>query len=173
MPHSADNSTSTQTRMSRPSSASTQSGAAFPKQAGAALTVPDNTAGPQSPAVSQFSFTSSPYSVLDVVDRPRQFPQETPAAGPGPLRPMTSRSRAKFYDDHFAEKTTTSSSARERISKDAPIVAELRTNVIVCGLLLCNSPTWLTKRRSKTNIPWSLTSRTTSPPATKGQKHPS
>ncbi|USP80263.1 hypothetical protein yc1106_07537 [Curvularia clavata] len=117
--------------MSRPSSASTQSGAAFPKQAGTALLVPDNTAGPQSPAASQFSFTSSPYSVLDVAERPRQFSQETPAPGPGPLRPMTSRARAKFYDDQFAEKTIISSSARERISKDAPIVAELRTNVII------------------------------------------
>ena len=118
--------------MSRPSSASTQSGAAFPKQAGVDLLVPDNAAaGLQSPAASQFSFTSSPYSVLDVAERPRQFSQETPAPGPGPLRPMTSRSRAKFYDDHFAEKTTVSSSARERISKDAPIVAELRTNVII------------------------------------------
>lgn len=153
MPHSADNSSSTQTKMSRPSSASTQSGSAFPKQAGAALLPPDNTAGPQSPSPSQFSFTSSPYSVLDVQDHPRPLPQETPANGPGPLRPMTSRSRAQFYDDQFAEKTTTASSARDRVSKDAPIVAELRTNVIVCATF---SATWPSANTAKIKDEYTL-----------------
>jgi hypothetical protein len=49
----------------------------------------------------------------------------------GPLRPMTSRSRAQFYEDQFSYKDTIASSARERVTKDAPIVAELRTNVII------------------------------------------
>ncbi|CAN9095944.1 unnamed protein product [Alternaria alternata] len=118
--------------MSRPSSTSTYSGTnAFPKQAGTALLSPENAGEQLSPSPSQFSFASSPQSVqnieLDSRDRAR-----TPAAdGVGPLRPVTSRSRAAFYEDQFSYKDGIASSARERVTKDAPIVAELRTNVII------------------------------------------
>jgi hypothetical protein len=130
MPHSVNNSTSTQTKMSRPSSTSTYSGNAnaFPKQAGAALLSPEKVGeqlGPLSPSPSQFSFASSPHSVQEVDDR------GTAGDGVGPLRPMTSRSRAQFYEDQFSYNDGIASSARERVTKDAPIVAELRTNVIV------------------------------------------
>ncbi|KAG9187275.1 hypothetical protein G6011_05146 [Alternaria panax] len=119
--------------MSRPSSTSTYSGTnAFPKQAGTALLSPDN-AGEQlspSPSPSQFSFASSPQSVQNVELDPRD--RRSPAAdGVGPLRPVTSRSRAQFYEDQFSYKDGIASSARERVTKDAPIVAELRTNVII------------------------------------------
>ncbi|KAL6167185.1 hypothetical protein ACJQWK_06629 [Exserohilum turcicum] len=118
--------------MSRPSSTSTYSGTAFPKQAGAALLCPDNTgAGQPSPSQSQFSFTSSPFSMLEIEDSSRQYPQSTTENAYGSLRPMTSSARAKFFEDQFSYRGTVISSARERISKDAPIVAELRTNVII------------------------------------------
>lgn len=119
MPHSVHNSTSTTTKMSRPSSTSTYSGNAFPKQAGAALLSPERVGEQLPPSPSQFSFASSPQSVQDVDD----------TAGALPTR--TSRSRAQFYEDQFSYKEGIASSARERVIKDAPIVAELRTNVII------------------------------------------
>jgi hypothetical protein len=136
MPHSVNNSTSTQSKMSRPSSTSTYSGNAnaFPKQAGAALLSPEKVGeqlGPLSPSPSQFSFASSPHSVQEVDDDSRHRIRGTTGDGVGPLRPVTSRSRAQFYEDQFSYKDGIASSARERVTKDAPIVAELRTNVIV------------------------------------------
>jgi hypothetical protein len=137
MPHSVNNSTSTQTKMSRPSSTSTYSGGnanAFPKQAGAQLLSPEAAADPHSPSPSQFSFASSPQSVQEseqlVNDGPKQMRPST-RDGLGDLRPATSRSRAQYYEDSFAYKDGHGSSARERVTKDAPIIAELRTNVIV------------------------------------------
>lgn len=178
MPHSANNSTSTQTKMSRPSSTSTYSGNVFPKQAGATLLAPEQgTEDVHSPAPSQFSFASSPQEAED--DNVRQYRQNSRSTlgdRVGSLRPRTSRSRQQFYEDSFSYKDGTASSARERVTKDAPIIAELRTNVIVCVLApsYCSTfPTMLTKRRSKTSIPWSQTSRTTCQPAIRGPNHPS
>lgn len=136
MPHSANNSTSTQTKMSRPSSTSTYSGNnAFPKQAGVALLVPEKVGDQLSPAQSQFSFASSPRSVQDVDqdDSRHMHPivRGTTGDSIGHLGPRASRSRAQFYEDQFSYKDTIASSARERVTKDAPIIAELRTNVIV------------------------------------------
>ncbi|KAJ4362656.1 hypothetical protein N0V95_001364 [Ascochyta clinopodiicola] len=117
--------------MSRPSSTSTYSASnAFPKQAGAALLAPEpNDVQPLS-SPSQLSFTSSPRSIL-----------ESPAFDDSRLRPATSaganiarpysRQRAQYYEEQFSYKDSTSSSARDRVTKDAPIVAELRTNVII------------------------------------------
>jgi hypothetical protein len=179
MPHSVRNSTSTtQTNMSRPSSTSTYSGnaSAFPKQAGAALLSPEKVGEQLSPAASQFSFASSPHSPHEI-----DFESQQAADGIGPLRPVTSatsRSRAQFYQDQFAYKDGIVSTARERVTKDAPIVAELRTNVIVrlsTGIARTNAPlsAMLTPRRSKTNTPWSRTSRIISLRATNALKHPS
>jgi hypothetical protein len=138
MPHSANNSTSTQTKMSRPSSTSTHSGNAFPKQAGAQLLSPEAVAEQFSPSPSQFSFASSPRSVQEAEqlanDGSRHLrPTTRGTAGDalGELRPITSRSRAQYYEDSFSYKDGTASTARERVTKDAPIVAELRTNVII------------------------------------------
>lgn len=129
MPHSVHNSTSTQTKMSRPSSTSTYSGNnQFPKPAGVALLQPSEKVGEQlSPAQSQFSFASSPRSVQDVEGDDSRYLHPTGRS----LRPKSSRSRQQFYEDQFSYKDGVASSARERVTKDAPIVAELRTNVIV------------------------------------------
>jgi hypothetical protein len=132
MPHSVNTSTSTQAKMSRPSSTSTYSGNnAFPKQAGTAVLSPEKVGEQLSPSPSQFSFASSPKSVQDVDDDAYNRARGVAVDQVGPLRPMTSRSRAQFYEDQFSYKDTIASSARERVTKDAPIVAELRTNVIV------------------------------------------
>ncbi|KAI4944350.1 hypothetical protein J4E86_009408 [Alternaria arbusti] len=118
--------------MSRPSSTSTYSGNnAFPQQAGTTLLSPEKANGQLSPAHSQFSFASSPQSVQDIEHDSRNRAPSAAADEVGPLRPMTSRSRAQFYEDQFSYKDGMASSARDRVTKDAPIVAELRTNVII------------------------------------------
>ncbi|KAH7401178.1 Tautomerase/MIF superfamily [Pyrenochaeta sp. MPI-SDFR-AT-0127] len=121
--------------MSRPSSTSTYSGNVFPKPAGVNLLPPETTGGPLSPSPSQFSFASSPHSVQDGdqddLSQLRPITRGTTGDKIGQLRPTTSRSRQQFYDDSFAYKDGTASSARERVTKDAPIIVELRTNVII------------------------------------------
>ncbi|KAF2028919.1 Tautomerase/MIF [Setomelanomma holmii] len=115
MPHSVNNSISTQTKMSRPSSTSTQSGNnAFPKQAGAQLLSP-----------------KSEQLANDGARHLRPITRGTTGDSLGDLRPITSRSRAQYYEDSFSYKDGIASSARERVTKDAPIIAELRTNVII------------------------------------------
>lgn len=122
--------------MSRPSSTSTQ-GAVFPQQAGAQLLSPETAENqPLSPSPSQFSFASSPHHEQLSNDGPRGQRPMTMNRGPtvdsmGGLRPATSRSRAQYYEDSLSYKDGMTSSARDRVTKDAPIVAELRTNVIV------------------------------------------
>ena len=137
MPHSINDSTRT---MSRPSSTSTNSANAFPKQAGATLLAPEPAGGQMSPSRSTFSFDdSSPKSVQGsdkAVDAAvaRSASRGAPAEKrfPNPLAHSAApRQRMQYYEDKFAYKDDAASSARDRVTKDAPIVAELRTNVIV------------------------------------------
>lgn len=123
--------------MSRPSSTSTYSASninananTFPKQAGATTLLAPEPNDQALTSPSQLSFTSSPRSVLDA-----------PAFDDSRLRPATSasaniarpysRQRAQYYEEQFSYKEGITSNARDRVTKDAPIVAELRTNVIV------------------------------------------
>jgi hypothetical protein len=141
MPHSRQTSSDT---VSRPNSTSTASANAFPRPAGATLLVPETVGEQRSPARSTFSFESSPKSVQDAdhavlhddarCSRPasRNTPREDDAGQP---KHGGSRRRAQYYEEQFAYKDDTASSARERVTKDAPIIAELRTNVIVCAFL--------------------------------------
>lgn len=46
------------------------------------------------------------------------------------VSPVETKTRAQYFEEQFQYKDHTSS-ARERVHKDSPIVAELRTNVIV------------------------------------------
>lgn len=47
------------------------------------------------------------------------------------VSPEESKSRTQYFEDQFKEENSSISSARERIEKDSPVIAELRTNVIV------------------------------------------
>jgi hypothetical protein len=130
--------------MSRPSSASTNSANAFPKQAGATLLAPEPIGDHLSPSPSTFSFdgqNSPPKSVQDSdqavgfddarLTRPASRGVLAEKQSPNtPFQKVAPRKRAQYFEEQFAYKDDTSS-ARERVSKDSPIVAELRTNVIV------------------------------------------
>lgn len=131
MPHSVNNSTSTGAKMSRPSSTSTYSASnAFPKQAGVSLLVPESNDVQPLSSPSQLSFTSSPRSILETPGFDDSRLRAAASAGANIARPY-SRQRAQYYEEQFSYKDGTTSSARDRVTKDAPIVAELRTNVIV------------------------------------------
>jgi hypothetical protein len=117
--------------MSRPSSTSTYSASnAFPKQAGAALTVPEANDAQALTSPSQLSFTSSPRSILETSAFDDSRLRPATSAGANIARPY-SRQRAQYYEEQFSYKEGTTSNARDRVTKDAPIVAELRTNVII------------------------------------------
>lgn len=103
--------------------------------------MPETVGEQLSPSRSTFSFDTSPKSVQDAehavhhddIRHSRPASRGAPQTGDaGQLKHGGSRRRAQYYEEQFAYKEDTTSSARERVIKDAPIVAELKTNVIVC-----------------------------------------
>ncbi|KAL5414068.1 hypothetical protein PMIN03_003419 [Paraphaeosphaeria minitans] len=133
MPHSVNKSTSS--NMSRPSTTSSHSVNAFPRPAGVNLLAPEPAAEHHlSPSRSTFSFDSSPKSNLHV-QRDVSLEERRPASRglqtTNRVQPNGSRRRAQFYEEQFAYKDGSTSLARDRVIRDAPIIAELRTNVII------------------------------------------
>lgn len=53
------------------------------------------------------------------------------------LKREESRRRTQWYEDQFAYKPNHISQPIEKIMKEALVIAELRTNVIVCKLQTC------------------------------------
>jgi hypothetical protein len=130
MPHSTHGSSAT---MSRPSSTSTGSANAFPKPAGATLLAPEHGQDQLSPSRSTFSYESSPQSAQVAFERGASI-DEVRNEKRGSRQKYGTRQRAQYFEDSFAYKDDTISSARERVTRDAPIIADLRTNVIVSSL---------------------------------------
>ena len=140
MPHSVNESTAT---MSRPSSTSTNDPNVFPKPAGTTLLAPEAVGDQLSPSRSTFSFESSPKSVKAGSDRNVVFEEDRNMrsithGAPGEKKGDAigqrygQRRRTQYFEEQFAYKDDSTSSARDRVIKDAPIIADLRTNVIVC-----------------------------------------
>jgi hypothetical protein len=153
MPHSANKSASS--NMSRPSTTSSLSINAFPRPAGVHLLAPEPPVDQHlSPSRSTFSFESSPKSHLDV-ERGASFEDRRPSSrGPtttNGVQPNGSRRRAQFYEEQFAYKDGSTTLARDRVIRDAPIVAELRTNVIVRAGATAQVSTLLIRFRSRMN----------------------
>ncbi|KAJ4291913.1 hypothetical protein N0V90_009810 [Kalmusia sp. IMI 367209] len=120
--------------MSRPSTTSNTSANAFPRPAGVNLLAPETAAEHLSPSRSTFSFESSPKSNLDVDRKPSLDDRRPASRGAQPsntVQPNGSRRRAQYYEEQFAYKEDSTSSARDRVTRDSPIIAELRTNVII------------------------------------------
>jgi len=55
----------------------------------------------------------------------------TPKSGRPRSRAELARQRSAYFEDAFSTKPTTNA-AQERLRSEAPIVAEVKTNVIVC-----------------------------------------
>jgi hypothetical protein len=141
MPHSVSESTSR--TMSVQSSVSSVD--AFPKQSGVALQAPGATGDQLSPSRSTFSsfdMNSPPKSRqgsdkaadFDNVKVARPTSHGVVAERKSSIIPVhqkaAPRKLSQYYQEKFALRDD-STAARERVTKDAPIVAELRTNVIV------------------------------------------
>jgi hypothetical protein len=45
---------------------------------------------------------------------------------------LSSKQRTQYYEDQLQYKGNATCSARERVQRESPVVADLRTNVIVC-----------------------------------------
>lgn len=124
-----------------------------------------------SPAITGFTFTDlEPLKPLEPTEpdysygyshavTPHAQPEERDANMMGSGVTEASKRRTQYYEDSFAYKDGHGQSAKERIQKDSPVVAELKTNVIVCGLQrwVAIAPC-LQRFRSKTSSPWSRTS---------------
>lgn len=67
-----------------------------------------------------------------------------------PEQRQLAKKRSQYYEDAFAYREP-QSSARERVSRESMIMADVRTNVIVGGLCFSHEAV-LTGRRYKTNI---------------------
>ncbi|KAK4972629.1 hypothetical protein LTR28_011998, partial [Elasticomyces elasticus] len=148
MPHSVDADLKLlfeqQSRSSRRSSA-------FPKAAGteivgATLALPNKNEDTSSHLHSDFSFEdqSKPPSPVaeaynDLIGRSTITTDTTTHGAGGDKQEMNgnyhaehdSKRRTAYYDEQFAYKDGGSGTARERVQKDSPVIAELRTNVII------------------------------------------
>jgi hypothetical protein len=85
-----------------------------------------------------------------------------------PQQRELARKKSQYYEDAFATREP-SSSARERVTKESLIYADVRTNVIV-SMLSRRTFTLLINFRLKTSTPLSWISPTPSPHATNDQK---
>ncbi|EKG12501.1 Macrophage migration inhibitory factor [Macrophomina phaseolina MS6] len=129
-------------------STSTMSSAAdqFPKPVGATLVAPPADRDQFSPAHSSFSFEEAPprssRGVVEgdhLVDR-KNITRAVEWGAPGEKKELDateglnrahkSRRRTQYFEGQFNERDT-HGPARDRITKDSPIVAELKTNVII------------------------------------------
>ena len=78
-------------------------------------------------------------AALDALNQPRHdtsaLVYSTPAEKKDTLgramSPTEGRKRTQYFEDQFSYKDGHVGSARDRIQKDSPVIAELRTNVIV------------------------------------------
>lgn len=106
---------------------------------GRPLTIPERA---RSPAISEVSVEERKDSTdasahrqtyLDLIGK-RDTPFITGIAGTGeetvPISPMESKTRAQYFEEQFQYKDQVSA-FRERVQSESPVVAELRTNVIV------------------------------------------
>lgn len=118
----------------------------FPKAVGTTLIVPAAEKDQLSPVPTNISLEPPPKSpigtihegetleerknIMRPVDRgPSGEKLDLPDANNTP-RSVKSKRRTQFYDGQFSDKDATGT-ARDRVVKDSPVVAELKTNVIV------------------------------------------
>ncbi|KAK3065359.1 hypothetical protein LTS18_011882 [Coniosporium uncinatum] len=112
----------------------------FPKTAGIALTYPNGSKND----ISQFNFpfdSNSPAQTHQMSDDPSRkrlskattdygVPADQGQAELDRVKTQESRRRTQYYEEQFAYKED-GGTARERITRASPVVAELRTNVII------------------------------------------
>ena len=122
---------------------------------------------PQSPVQSSFSFGFEDDNTQQPVQPPsspsprKDITQPITYGAPGERREASeeqessrkqvNKRRTQFFDDQFQERNTTGS-ARERVTRDSPVIAELRTNCIVMSSAFRARKhllTWLDRKRAR------------------------
>jgi hypothetical protein len=124
-----------------------------------------------SPAVEGFSFTDPETKLhppitpsdgtsfeVDFDEKPHAVQLETsdtktPSMSQPVARSDSNKRRTQHYEDSLAYKEGHGQSTKERIQKESPVIAELRTNVIVSSPPSHYDPLALTPPRSKTSLP--------------------
>lgn len=140
MPHSADSSGEGSDHLSLSTRDSTVNDFPINKPVKATtFHLPSRDTTQDSPAVTGFTFTDLQPLEPTNTDLSFNFPHVLiPPVQPAEKARMmsngateASKRRTQYYEDSFAYKDGHGQSAKERIQKDSPVVAELRTNVIV------------------------------------------
>lgn len=179
MPHSADSSVIGSDLLSLSTRNSTIND--FPTKPVKTTTfnIPHRDTAQDSPAVTGFTFTDLEPLAPILTDLSFDFPQVVKPSAQAMEKDarMTgseaSKRRTQYYEDSFAYKDGHGQSAKERIQKDSPVVAELKTNVIVCYLRREFTCICLHCCRSTMSSLWSPTSPSTCRNATADRKLPS
>jgi hypothetical protein len=102
-----------------------------PAVEGFSFTEPEPKAHPQVPPVTGLAFD------VDFDEKPHALQlaappdTKTPSMAQPVARSASSRRRTQYYEETPAYKEGQSQSTKERIQRDSPVIAELRTNVIV------------------------------------------
>lgn len=147
MPHSQDSSVEGSDLLSTSTRESTVSEFPINNKTHKSTTfhLPNRDTTLNSPAITGFTFTDlEPLEPLEPLkpansslfyDYPHALPlaqqEEQDANMMGSGVTEASKRRTQYYEDSFAYKDGHGQSAKERIQKDSPVVAELKTNVIV------------------------------------------
>jgi hypothetical protein len=140
MPHSADSSAEGSDLLSLSTRNSTLTDVPTKPVKTTTFHLPNRDTTLDSPAVTGFTFTDLEPLGPTTVDLSFDFPHVvTPNVRPAEKDANmintgatdSSKRRTQYYEDSFAYKDGHGQSARERIQKDSPVVAELKTNVIV------------------------------------------
>jgi hypothetical protein len=140
MPHSADSSAEGSDLLSLSTRNSTINDVSTKPVKTTTFHLPNRDTTLDSPAVTGFTFTDLEPLGPITTDLSFDFPHiaipnaqlaEKDAKMMSTGASDVSKRRTQYYEDSFAYKDGQGQSAKERIQKDSPVVAELKTNVIV------------------------------------------
>lgn len=112
--------------------------------------IPDRNTPLLSPAISELSIEehsniinvqSHRQTYLDLIGKRDTYftptDDEMKNSANTPVSPMENKTRAQYFEEQFQYKDNTSA-IRDRIQSESPVVAELRTNVIVSMMCECD-----------------------------------
>lgn len=111
--------------------------ALLPEKSGQRLSLPNNQ---NDTASREDNDRAQRAATLETLNQPRSDTADLTYGTPGEkkdiegraMSPEESKKRTQYFEDHFSARDGPSGAARDRILRDSPVVADLRTNVIVC-----------------------------------------
>lgn len=137
----------------------------------AAFSLPENITEQLSPAQAEFAFAEEEHdkeaqydrTFDNLVGRRDNGQDETENRNAYVVSPLEPKARAQYFENRIRPKETTVLTARQRALKSAPVIAHLRTNVIVRTIDITNVRLLVdadrSNHRSRMNTRSSQTSR--------------